>query len=79
MKKYSQNQEEKKIFKIIKLFKKNKINDNWCCKFGAWDGVHLSNSFFLMFFLRSLEPKTFLVVSGRLKIINKTGVFNLFI
>lgn len=51
MKKYSQNQEEKKIFKIIESFRKNKINDNWCCEFGAWDGVHLSNTFFLIKYL----------------------------
>jgi hypothetical protein len=64
MKKNSQNQEEKKIFKIIKLFKKNKINDNWCCEFGAWDGVHLSNSFFL---IKELNYKAILIEPNKKK------------
>lgn len=64
MKKYSQNLEEEKIFKIIKLLKKNKINDNWCCEFGAWDGVYLSNTFFL---IKHLNYKAILIEPNKKK------------
>lgn len=64
MSKYSQSDEEIKIIKIIKLFRKNKINDNWCCEFGAWDGVHLSNTCFL---IKNLNYKGILIEPNKTK------------
>ena len=33
---------------IEELLKRLEINDGWVCEFGAWDGVHLSNTFALI-------------------------------
>ena len=44
---FSQNGEDgivSEIFKRLKLKSKNK----WCCEFGAWDGIHGSNTFNLV-------------------------------
>ena len=43
---YSQNGEDGIIHKLFQILKiKEKI---WVCEFGAWDGVHLSNTFALV-------------------------------
>ena len=45
---YSQNGEDGIIQEII-LRLKNKISkDPWCVEFGAWDGIHMSNTFNLI-------------------------------
>ena len=44
---FSQNGEDGIIFEILKRLKLNKKN-RWCCEFGAWDGVHGSNTFNLV-------------------------------
>ena len=46
---FSQNGEDgilEILLKKLKLLSKNK--DNWCCEFGAWDGIHGSNTFNLI-------------------------------
>ena len=46
---YSQNGEDgiiKEITKRLKLDKNPK--NNWCVEFGAWDGIHGSNTFNLV-------------------------------
>jgi hypothetical protein len=42
---YSQNGEDGIIFELLKRLK---IYDGWVCEFGAWDGIHLSNTFNLV-------------------------------
>lgn len=41
----SQNGEDGVIEEIIKRLE---LTDIWCCEFGAWDGIHLSNTFYLV-------------------------------
>lgn len=41
----SQNGEDGVIEEIIKRLN---LTDLWCCEFGAWDGMHLSNTFHLV-------------------------------
>ena len=44
---YSQNGEDGIILEVLKRLKiKNK--ELWCCEFGAWDGIHGSNTFNLV-------------------------------
>ncbi len=46
---YSQNGEDGIIEQLNKLLKFNNKNGNyWCVEFGAWDGVHLSNTYNLV-------------------------------
>ena len=33
---------------IEELIKRLNLNNLWCCEFGAWDGMHLSNTFHLI-------------------------------
>jgi len=42
---YSQNGEDGIIEEILKRLN---INNGWVCEFGAWDGIHLSNTFNLV-------------------------------
>lgn len=42
---YSQNGEDGII---SELFNRLNINNGWVCEFGAWDGIHLSNTFNLV-------------------------------
>jgi hypothetical protein len=42
---YSQNGEDGIIFELLKRLK---IYNGWVCEFGAWDGIHLSNTFNLV-------------------------------
>ena len=44
---FSQNGEDGVIFEILKRIKL-KSKNNWCCEFGAWDGIHGSNTFNLV-------------------------------
>ena len=44
---FSQNGEDGVILEILKRLKLNPKN-KWCCEFGAWDGVHGSNTFNLV-------------------------------
>ena len=44
---YSQNGEDGVIGEILQRLEKNVVKD-WCVEFGAWDGVHLSNTFSLV-------------------------------
>ncbi len=44
---YSQNGEDGIILEILKRLKFNSKN-KWCCEFGAWDGIHGSNTFNLV-------------------------------
>ena len=44
---FSQNGEDGVVLEILKRLKiKNK--NKWCCEFGAWDGIHGSNTFNLV-------------------------------
>jgi hypothetical protein len=40
---YSQNGEDGIIEEIFNWLPKDKL-DHWCVEFGAWDGIHLSNT-----------------------------------
>lgn len=42
---YSQNGEDGIIEELLKRLN---ISDGWVCEFGAWDGIHLSNTFNLV-------------------------------
>lgn len=44
---FSQNGEDGIIFEILKKLNQ-KQKDRWCCEFGAWDGIHGSNTFNLV-------------------------------
>ena len=44
---FSQNGEDGVILEILKRLKLNP-NSKWCCEFGAWDGIHGSNTFNLV-------------------------------
>ena len=44
---YSQNGEDGVILEILKRLKL-KSKNKWCCEFGAWDGIHGSNTFNLI-------------------------------
>jgi hypothetical protein len=44
---FSQNGEDGVISEILERLKLNK-NNSWCCEFGAWDGIHGSNTFNLV-------------------------------
>ena len=44
---FSQNGEDGVIFEILKRLKL-KSKEKWCCEFGAWDGIHGSNTFNLV-------------------------------
>ena len=45
---YSQNGEDGIIDQINKLLGFNNNSNYWCVEFGAWDGVHLSNTYNLV-------------------------------
>ena len=42
---YSQNGEDGILEELLKRLN---INNGWVCEFGAWDGIHLSNTFNLV-------------------------------
>ena len=44
---YSENGEDGIILEILKRLKLSTKN-RWCCEFGAWDGIYLSNVFNLV-------------------------------
>ena len=44
---FSQNGEDGIILEIIKRLNLNGKN-KWCCEFGAWNGIHGSNTFNLV-------------------------------
>lgn len=44
---FSQNGEDGVIQEILKRLKLNS-KEKWCCEFGAWDGIHGSNTFNLI-------------------------------
>ena len=44
---YSQNGEDGIVLEILKRLKLN-LRNKWCCEFGAWDGIHGSNTFNLI-------------------------------
>ena len=45
---YSQAGEDGVLLELLKRLKIKKNQLNWCCEFGAWDGVHGSNTFNLV-------------------------------
>jgi len=45
---HSQNGEDGVIAEIFKRISLNSSDEYWCVEFGAWDGVHLSNTFALV-------------------------------
>ena len=61
---YSENGEDGVLLYILK---KTKIIKNtkplWCCEFGAWDGIHGSNTFNLV--INSKENLTNLLLGKR--------------
>lgn len=42
--KFSQNGEDGVIQEILKRISLSNPLNNWCCEFGAWDGLHFSNT-----------------------------------
>ena len=46
--KYSQNGEDGIIQELLFRLKEKINKDPWCVEFGAWDGIHLSNTFNLV-------------------------------
>lgn len=54
---YSQNGEDGVIQDIISRIDKSKLN-KWCVEFGAWDGMHLSNTYNL---IKNYEYKSVLI------------------
>ena len=44
---FSQNGEDGVISEILKRLNL-KSKEKWCCEFGAWDGIHGSNTFNLV-------------------------------
>ena len=44
---FSQNGEDGVLLELLKRLKLNSKN-RWCCEFGAWDGIHGSNTFNLV-------------------------------
>jgi hypothetical protein len=45
---HSQNGEDGVIAELHKRLGVSDNDDNWCVEFGAWDGIHLSNTFSLV-------------------------------
>ena len=45
---HSQNGEDGIISELLNRLNLNNSGDNWCVEFGAWDGIHLSNTFALV-------------------------------
>jgi len=45
---HSQNGEDGIIEEILKRLSRTSPVDNWCVEFGAWDGMHLSNTYNLI-------------------------------
>jgi hypothetical protein len=45
---YSQNGEDGIILEILKRLKLTENEKYWCVEFGAWDGIHMSNTFALV-------------------------------
>ena len=45
---YSQNGEDGIIEEVINRLDLFKNKNLWCCEFGAWDGMHSSNTFALV-------------------------------
>lgn len=45
---YSQNGEDGIILRVLELLGCNEIGELWVVEFGAWDGIHLSNTFSLV-------------------------------
>lgn len=45
---HSQNGEDGIISELLNQLKLKNSGDNWCVEFGAWDGIHLSNTFALV-------------------------------
>ena len=41
---FSQNGEDGIIREILKRISSQSLLDLWCCEFGAWDGLHFSNT-----------------------------------
>ena len=56
---FSQNGEDGVIQEILKRLKLNS-KEKWCCEFGAWDGIHGSNTFNLIknFGYKAISEKT---------------------
>ena len=45
---FSQAGEDGVILELLKRLKINNKKNKWCCEFGAWDGIHGSNTFNLV-------------------------------
>lgn len=45
---FSQAGEDGVILELLKRLKINNRKNKWCCEFGAWDGIHGSNTFNLV-------------------------------
>ena len=55
---YSQYGEDGVVEEILKRIKKKFKLDGWCCEFGAWDGIHFSNT---CYFIKKLNYKAILI------------------
>jgi hypothetical protein len=60
---YSQNGEDGIINELLKRFP-NEIQNKWCVEFGAWDGIHLSNTCNL---IKNLDYQAVLIEASRKK------------
>jgi hypothetical protein len=45
---YSQNGEDGILKELLKRLEISDLSRIWCCEFGAWDGMYLSNTFYLV-------------------------------
>lgn len=45
---FSQSGEDGVIFELLRRIRLKKKAKKWCCEFGAWDGIHGSNTFNLV-------------------------------
>lgn len=55
---YSQYGEDGIVEETLKRIKKKFKLDGWCCEFGAWDGIHFSNT---CYFIKKLNYKAILI------------------
>ena len=62
---YSQNGEDGIVDEILERLKKHVQLDFWCCEFGAWDGVYLSNT---CYFIREKNYRAILIEGNSKKV-----------
>ena len=59
---YSQDGEDGIVEEVLNRLEKHIELDKWCSEFGAWDGVHLSNT---CFFIKEKNYKAILIEGNK--------------